>query len=149
MTQTPADRTPELLEMDPAAVMARYRTGAISRRDLSKLVAALGLTTALGPMVGRSPALAQSNDLTIIIWEGYTSDSFAKPWEEANDAKIQATFAGTGDEMFAAMQGSGGTTYDMVSASSDLPQRLYDAGLLMEVDPSKLSNYPDLYEQFQ
>lgn len=149
MTQTPADRTPELLEMDPAAVMARYRSGAISRRDLSKLFAALGLTTALGPMVGRSPALAQSNDLTMIIWEGYTSDSFAKPWEEANDAKIQATFAGTGDEMFAAMQGSGGTTYDMVSASSDLPQRLYDAGLLMEIDSSKLSNYPDLYEQFQ
>ncbi len=149
MTQTPADRTPELLQMKPDAVMASYQAGAISRRDLSKLFAALGLTSALGPMVGRSPALAQSNELTMIIWEGYTSDSFAKPWEEANDAKIEATFAGTGDEMFAAMQGSGGTTYDMVSASSDLPQRLYDAGLLMEIDPSKLSNYPDLYEQFQ
>ena len=85
----------------------------------------------------------------MIIWEGYTSDSFTIPWEEANDANVEATFAGTGDEMFAAMQGSGGTTYDMVSASSDLPQRLYDAGLLMEIDTSKLTNYPDLYEQFQ
>lgn len=149
MTQTPEDRTRDLLQMEPSTVMARYRAGLISRRDLSKLFAALGLTSALGPMIGRSPALAQSNELTMIIWEGYTSESFAKPWEEANDAKMEATFAGTGDEMFAAMQGSGGTTYDMVSASSDLPQRLYDAGLLMEIDPSKLSNFPDLYEQFQ
>jgi len=122
MTQTPADRTRDLLQMEPAAVMACYRDGCINRRDLSKLFAAIGLTSALSPMLGRSPALAQSNELTMIIWEGYTSESFAKPWEEANDAKIEATFAGTGDEMFAAMQGSGGTTYDMVSASSDLPQ---------------------------
>ena len=45
MSQTPADRTSELLAMEPAAVMASYRSGAISRRDLGKLFAALGLTT--------------------------------------------------------------------------------------------------------
>jgi putative spermidine/putrescine transport system substrate-binding protein/spermidine/putrescine transport system substrate-binding protein len=150
MTETfPDDRTQHLLEMEPADVVSRYRSGAITRRDLSKLFAALGLTAALGPVVGRSPALAQSNELTMIIWEGYASDSFRIPFEEANDATVEATFAGTGDEMFAAMQGSAGATYDMVSASSDLPQRLYDAGLLMEIDPSTLTNYPNLYEQFQ
>ncbi len=142
-------RIAQLSRMEPRDVVRAYRSGKISRRDLSKLFAALGLTSALGPVIGKAPALAQSNDLTMIIWEGYTSDSFAAPWEEANDAKIEATFAGSGDEMFAAMQGGGGSTYDMVSASSDLPQRLYDAGLLAEIDPSKLSNYPDLYEQFQ
>jgi spermidine/putrescine-binding protein len=146
---SPDPRTEQLLEMEPAAVMSRFRDGHISRRDLSKLFAALGLTSALGPMLGRNPALAQSNTLTMIIWEGYSSDSFRIPFEKANDAKVEATFAGSGDEMFAAMKGSGGTTYDMVSASSDLPQRLHDADLLMEIDPSKLSNYPDLYEQFQ
>ena len=143
------DRVARLMAMEPDAVMSGFRSGTISRRDLSKLFAALGLTSALGPAIGRTPALAQSNELTMIVWEGYTSDSFTAPWEEANDVTVDATFAGTGDEMFAAMQGSGGTTYDMVSASSDLPQRLYDAGLLMEIDTSKLTNYPDLYEQFQ
>jgi spermidine/putrescine-binding protein len=149
MRQTSNDQIERLMEMEPAAVVSRYRSGQISRRDLSKLFAALGLTTALGPVIGRNAALAQSNELTMIVWEGYTSESFTVPWEEANDVTVEATFAGTGDEMFAAMQGSGGTTYDMVSASSDLPQRLYDAGLLMEIDSSKLTNYPDLYEQFQ
>jgi spermidine/putrescine-binding protein len=149
MHQSGKDQIERLMELEPATVMADFRRGAISRRDLGKLFAALGLTSALGPAIGRNPALAQSNDLTMIVWEGYTSDSFTIPWEDANDVNVEATFAGTGDEMFAAMQGSGGTTYDMVSASSDLPQRLYDAGLLMEIDTSKLTNYPDLYEQFQ
>lgn len=143
------DRTELLMEMEPAAVVAGFREGTISRRDMGKLFAALGLTTALGPTIGKNPALAQSNELTMIIWEGYTSESFTKPWEEANDATIASTFAGSGDEMFAAMKGSGGATYDMVSASSDLPQRLYDAGLLAEIDSTKLTNFPDLYEQFQ
>jgi spermidine/putrescine-binding protein len=149
MNRKNEDRIERLMAMEPATVMSGFRSGTISRRDLSKLFAALGLTSALGPTIGRNPALAQSNELTMIIWEGYASDSFTIPWEEANDANVEATFAGTGDEMFAAMQGSGGTTYDMVSASSDLPQRLYDAGLLMEIDTSKLTNYADLYEQFQ
>ena len=149
MHQTGENHIERLMELEPATVMDGYRSGRISRRDLSKLFAALGLTAALGPAIGRNPAQAQSNELTMIVWEGYTSDSFTIPWEEANDVNVEATFAGTGDEMFAAMQGSGGTTYDMVSASSDLPQRLYDAGLLMEIDATKLTNYPDLYEQFQ
>jgi spermidine/putrescine-binding protein len=149
MNRKNEDRIERLMAMEPATVMSGFRSGTISRRDLSKLFAALGLTSALGPTIGRNPALAQSNELTMIIWEGYASDSFTIPWEEANDANVEATFAGTGDEMFAAMKGSGGTTYDMVSASSDLPQRLYDAELLMEIDASKLTNYPDLYEQFQ
>jgi spermidine/putrescine-binding protein len=149
MHQTGENHIERLMELEPATVMDGYRSGRISRRDLSKLFAALGMTAALGPAIGRNPALAQSNELTMIVWEGYTSDSFTIPWEEANDVNVEATFAGTGDEMFAAMQGSGGTTYDMVSASSDLPQRLYDAGLLMEIDATKLTNYPDLYEQFQ
>lgn len=139
----------QLQQMEPRDVVRAYRAGKITRRDLSKLFAALGLTSALGPVLGKSPALAQSNVLTMIIWEGYTSDSFTEPWEEANDATVEATFAGSGDEMFAAMQGGGGSNYDMVSASSDLPQRLYDAGLIAEIDPSQLSNFPDLYEQFQ
>ena len=142
-------RIAQLSQMEPRDVVRAYRSGKISRRDMSKFFAALGLTSALGPVIGKAPALAQSNDLTMIIWEGYTSDSFTVPWEEANDANVEATFAGSGDEMFAAMQGGGGSNYDMVSASSDLPQRLYDAGLLAEIDPAQLTNYPDLYEQFQ
>lgn len=141
------DRTAELMALEPAEVMARFRVGRLSRRDVTKLLGAVGLAAAAGPVLGRGASAAE--DLTMIIWEGYADASFAKPWADANNATIQATPAGTGDEMFAAMQGSDGATYDLVSASSDLPRRLYDADLLMEIDPTKLTNYDQLYDQFK
>jgi putative spermidine/putrescine transport system substrate-binding protein/spermidine/putrescine transport system substrate-binding protein len=49
--------------------------------------------------------------------------------------------------MFAAIQAGG--TYDLVSASNDLTQRLVDADLVQEIDTSKLTNYGQLFEQFQ
>ena len=143
----PVDRTAELMAMEPAEVIARCRAGQVNRRDVMKLLSAIGLTTAGASRLGRGAAAAE--DLTMIIWEGYADPSFADIFDAANDSTVTATFAGTGDDMFAAMQGSGGTTYDLVSASSDLPRRLYDADLLMEIDASKLTNYSKLYEQFQ
>lgn len=140
-------RTDALMRLEPSEVMGLYRAGRIDRRDLMKLFGAMGMAAVGSKYLTRSAAAA--DDLTMIIWEGYSDETYAKPFEDANDAKISATFAGSGDEMFAAMQGSGGSSYDLVSASSDLPQRLYDAGLLAEIDTSKLTNYGKLYEQFQ
>ena len=149
MTANLPDRTEALLGMEPSEVARRFRAGQISRRDVAKLFGALGLVSALGPTLAQNPALAQDNVLTMIIWEGYASDEWKVPFEQKYSAKVEPTPAGTGDEMFAAMKGSGGTTYDMVSASSDLPERLYRANLLAEIDTSKLTNYNDLYPQFQ
>ena len=149
MTANLPDRTEALLGMEPSEVARRFRAGQISRRDVAKLFGALGLVSALGPTLAQNPALAQDNVLTMIIWEGYASDEWKVPFEQKYSAKVEPTPAGTGDEMFAAMKGSGGTTYDMVSASSDLPERLYRADLLAEIDASKLTNYNDLYPQFQ
>ena len=149
MTTNQPDRTDALMQMEPSEVARRFRAGQISRRDVAKLFGALGLVSALGPTLAQNPALAQDNVLTMIIWEGYASDEWKVPFEQKYGAKVEPTPAGTGDEMFAAMKGSGGTTYDMVSASSDLPERLYRADLLAEIDASKLTNYNDLYPQFQ
>jgi len=90
-----------------------------------------------------------ADELKLIIWEGYADDTYRKPFEEANQVTVSPTEAGTGDEMFALMRESDGKNYDMVSASSDLPRRLYDAGLLAEIDTTKLSNYNKLYDQFK
>ncbi len=145
-TETASDRS-ELMALDPAEVIELVRTERISRRDLARLFAAIGLTAAGAPLFRLGASAAE--DLNMIIWEGYADPDFAKAFEDANDTKISATFASTGDEMFAAMKGSGGGSYDLVSASSDLPRRLYDADLIMEIDPAKLSHFGELDQQFQ
>lgn len=137
----------ELKQLEPAEVWNRYKSGRISRRDLTKLFGAIGLT-AMGTKLLGSEALAQT-ELNAIIWEGYTAEAFAKTWEDANDAKINSTFMASSDDAFAQLQAGGGSNFDLVSASNDLTQRLVDAQLVQEIDPSRLSNFPDLVEQFQ
>jgi spermidine/putrescine-binding protein len=140
-------RIKEMAKLEPAEVMALYRAGKINRRDVFKILGALGLTAFGASMLDRGALAAE--DLKLIVWEGYTDDKYRVPFEEANDATVTPTFAGTGDEMFSLMDGSGGANFDGVSASSDLPKRLYDKGLLAEIDPTKLTNYSKLWDQFK
>lgn len=142
-----ANRTDRLSQLEPDEVMALYRAGAISRRDIFRLLGALGLTAFGASMLDRG-ALA-ADELKLIIWEGYADDKYRVPFEQANNATVSATAATTGDEMFSLMNESEGRNYDVVSASSDLPKRLYDRGLLAEIDTSKLTNYDKLWDQFK
>lgn len=140
-------QTAALMRLEPAAVMACYRRGEIGRRDLLKLFGAIGLTAAAGPLLGR--AAAAQTELTMIIWEGYADESFAKKFEEENDATINATPMTSSDDAFARIQAGGGGNFDLVSASNDVSQRLIDAGLVQPIDPNRLTNFKDLYPQFQ
>lgn len=137
----------ELKQLEPAAVWSHYRAGRISRRDLTKLFGAIGLAAMGGKLLGEQ-ALA-ATELNAIVWEGYTAEAFAKTWEDANDAKINSTFMASSDDAFAQLQAGGGANFDLVTASNDLTQRLVDAKLVQEIDTAKLSNFPDLVEQFQ
>lgn len=141
------DRTNELMRLEPAEVMERYRAGLLSRRDVTKLLGAIGLVSLGAHLFGRAASAA--TELNAIVWEGYTDESFAKKFEEENDAKINSTFMSSSDDAFAQLQAGGGANFDLVSASNDLTQRLVDAGLVQPLDTSRLSNYEDLYDQFK
>ena len=123
--------TDDLLQLEPSAVMGLLRNGQITRRDVFKVMSAAGVAS-FGLRMMDENALA-ADELKMIIWEGYADDKYRVPFEEANDATVSFTEAGTGDEMFAQMKDSDGKNYDMVSASSDLPKRLYDADLLAQL----------------
>ena len=139
--------TDDLLHLEPSDVMGLLESGRISRRDVFKVMSAAGVAS-FGLRMLDDNALA-ADELKMIIWEGYADDTYRVPFEEANDATVSFTEAFTGDEMFAQMKDSDGKNYDMVSASSDLPKRLYDADLLAEIDTSKLTNYENLWDQFK
>src|ERR671912_649421 len=149
MNQNDHDRIEDLMQLEPATVMDGFRSGRISRRDASKLFAALGLTAALGSVVGQETVRGQSNELTMVIWEGYADPSFAAKFEEENGVTINATPTSSSDDAFGRLQAGGGSNFDLVSASNDVSQRLIDAGLVQPIDPTRLTNYNDLYEQFQ
>ncbi len=106
------------------------------------------LIAALGAMALNAGA-ADDKVLRIIGWEGYMDDSFAQKFTEKTGYKIQATYCGSSDEMYAKIKAGGGGTYDVVTASGDLTKRLYDSGLLEPIDLAKVPNYEQLFPLFK
>jgi putative spermidine/putrescine transport system substrate-binding protein/spermidine/putrescine transport system substrate-binding protein len=94
-------------------------------------------------------AQAKSCTLTAIVWEGYTDSSFTQKFEQETGCTVKATYAGSSDEMFAKFRASGGRNYDIISASGDITERLYKAGLVRPIDTSKLKNYEAVFQPFQ
>jgi putative spermidine/putrescine transport system substrate-binding protein/spermidine/putrescine transport system substrate-binding protein len=110
------------------------------------VIACLGFTAVGLPM---PVAHAAGCTLTAIVWEGYTDPSFTKTFEAETGCTVKATYAGSSDEMFAKFRAGGGRTYDLISASGDITERLYKAGLVRPIDTSKLQNYSAVFESFQ
>ncbi len=110
------------------------------------LISLLSLTSILA-----TPAPAQAADctLTAIVWEGYTDPSFAQEFEQKTGCTVKATYAGSSDEMFAKFRAGRGRTYDLISASGDITERLYKAGLVRPIDTSRLKNYSEIFPSFQ
>jgi putative spermidine/putrescine transport system substrate-binding protein/spermidine/putrescine transport system substrate-binding protein len=136
------------MRLEPAEVMSKLRTGEISRRDVMKLFGAIGIAATGAKLLGPESASA-ATDMNMIVWEGYTDESFSQKFMDDNDVTINTTFMATSDDAFAQLQAGDGANFDLVTASNDLNQRLVDAGLVQEIDPTRLTNFPDLYEQFQ
>ena len=97
------------------------------------------------------PAPVQAADCTLsaIVWEGYTDPTFTAAFEAETGCAIKATYAGSSDEMFAKFRASGGRNYDLISASGDITERLYQAGLVRPIDTRQLANYSAIFESFQ
>lgn len=116
------------------------------RLSITLLISLLSLASIFLPA---QPALAESCTLSAIVWEGYTDSSFAQEFEQQTGCTVKATYAGSSDEMFAKFRTGKGRTYDIISASGDITQRLYKADLVQPIDPSKLQNYSTVFSSFQ
>jgi putative spermidine/putrescine transport system substrate-binding protein/spermidine/putrescine transport system substrate-binding protein len=116
-------------------------------RLLSALL--ISLLGCVSIFVAATPAQAAECTLTAIVWEGYTDSSFAKEFEQQTGCTIKATYAGSSDEMFAKFRTGGGRTYDLISASGDITERLYKAGLVRPIETDKLTHYDTIFESFR
>jgi putative spermidine/putrescine transport system substrate-binding protein len=108
------------------------------------------LLVALSVVFASSSALqAQERELRIFTFEGYTDDEWVQEFEEAHDAKVNVTYTGSVDEMFAKMKGSEGADYDLISIDTSLFGRYIEQGLIIPYDMSKIPNTANLLPPFQ
>jgi putative spermidine/putrescine transport system substrate-binding protein/spermidine/putrescine transport system substrate-binding protein len=111
------------------------------RRGISLLA---GVVAALLLAVG--PAAAET--LRILAYEGYADQDWVAAFEKETGAKVNVVFAGSPEEMFAKMQGSGGADYDLVAIDTSIIKRYKDNGLIQPIDESKIPNLHNLLPAF-
>jgi len=121
----------------------RLRGGEISRRQLTKGLAAAGLGMVTLPL-WRRPAAASENNIIYYTWEGYEIPELHPAYVAKHGASPQnAIFAGEEEALQKLRAGFEATvghpcTYSLF--------RWREAGVIQPLDPTRLKNYGDLYE---
>jgi len=108
---------------------------------------ALGAAALATPFISRQSRAA--SDFRILTWEGYTEPEWVKPFEEKHGVKTSIVYAGSVDEMFAKMQGSQGTDFDIVAFDTSAFARYMNASLIKPLDLSKIPNAANLLPAFK
>src|SRR3981081_662555 len=86
----------------------------------------------------------KEESLSLLVWEGYSDDSFVRAFEESHHCKIVASFMGSSDELVAKLRGGSASNYDVISPSSDVAGSIARAGLAAPLNLSKLPSYSQL-----
>lgn len=116
----------------------------LNRRQFAAGAAVVGVTLR-APLRGR----AQSNELRILTWEGYAEPAWVEPFEEATGASVNVVYVGSVDEMFAKMQGSKGSDFDVVAFDTSAFARYIDGELIQPIDMSKVANAANIIPEFE
>jgi putative spermidine/putrescine transport system substrate-binding protein/spermidine/putrescine transport system substrate-binding protein len=86
----------------------------------------------------------KQESLSLLVWEGYSDESFVRAFEESHHCKIVASYMGSSDELVAKLRGGSASNYDVISPSSDVAASIVKAGLVAPLDLSKLPSYSQL-----
>jgi putative spermidine/putrescine transport system substrate-binding protein/spermidine/putrescine transport system substrate-binding protein len=82
--------------------------------------------------------------LSLLVWEGYSDDSFVRAFEENHHCKVSASYMGSSDELVAKLRGGSASNYDVISPSSDVAASIARTGLAAPLDLTKLPSYAQL-----
>lgn len=115
----------------------------LTKTRLSIAVAAAALA-----VTGFAVTAQAEGEISVLTWEGYADPSFVGPFTEATGCEVTPTYVGSNDEFPAKLFGGGGI-YDLVTPSVDTTTILMKAGLVEEIDTSRLEHWDNLYEKFR
>jgi putative spermidine/putrescine transport system substrate-binding protein/spermidine/putrescine transport system substrate-binding protein len=86
----------------------------------------------------------KEESLSLLVWEGYSDESFLRDFEVSHHCRIVASFMGSSDELVAKLRGGSASNYDVISPSSDVAASIARTGLAAPLDLSTLPSYARL-----
>lgn len=115
-------------------------SGSLTRRQVHRILASVGVATVTVPIIGRRAMAAPS--IEVFTWSVYTSPGLFGSFIEAFGGEPSITIYGENEESLTKVRA--GFTPTIVQPGSFMVGRFRDAGLLRPIDTSRLSNYGDV-----
>ncbi|MFP6743596.1 MAG: extracellular solute-binding protein [Alphaproteobacteria bacterium] len=127
--------------MDVTEFNDKLLEGKLSRRQVHKILASVGVTAMTIPAMGR-PALADGSDVTLFTWGGYDDENFGAGYTEKFGSP--PSFALFSDQPEALAKMRAGFHADVVFPCISKIKIWYDAGVIEPLDTSMLSHWDEL-----
>ena len=112
-----------------------------------QLLAGLGGAGVLALAGGVRPARAATT-MTWMGWQGYETPILSGGFVKDNDIDFQPTFISSNEEIITKLQAGGIGRTDLVTMYFGYLPLMYEAGLLEEIDTTRVSPFADLIPQF-
>ena len=131
--------------MEKNELLDRIADGRMTRRDLHKALAAVGLMAVAMPL---APRAARAEDqATYYTWSGYDVPEFMPAYVEKYGTTPNLPIFAEEEEAFTKLRA--GYQVDVSHPCSGRIRRWRDAGILQPIDTSRLSNFGDMFPTLQ
>ena len=133
--------------MDINEFKDKMEAGTLSRRDMNKALAAVGLAAVTMPLALKRVS-ATEGEVIYFTWSGYDIPELFPAYIEKHGGNLPETpLFGDNEETFTKMRA--GFQVDVTHPCSSMVARWRDAGLLQPIDTSKLSNWGDVFDDLK
>jgi spermidine/putrescine transport system substrate-binding protein len=128
--------------ISPDRLIDQLKSGAVSRRQFNRILAAAGVGLAVTPMVSRRALAAAADQATYFTWGGYDIPEMFAPYiAKHGEPPNFSSFGGTEEALTKLL---GGYVADVVHPCNSSLPRWMATGLFQAIDTDKLSNWGDL-----
>ena len=95
------------------------------------------------------PSANAAGTLNVLTWEGYADAQWVKPFQKRYHVKLNITYIGSDDELFAKIRGGQGLTYDVMATNRANLPALKASNLIIPLDESEVPNYHNVIPQLK
>jgi spermidine/putrescine-binding protein len=125
---------------------AKLSSGALTRRQMNKMLASVGMVSASMSGLGRS-AWAANPSLQVFTWSGYDSPALHKAFSDKYGSSPEISLLTGNNDARAKVRS--GFTPDLAVPSYSFSPYWIEEGLVEKIDVSRLSHWPDLFDRLK
>ena len=121
------------------------KSGKLTRRQMNKALASVGVALAVAPRTGWS---AEEAKLNLYNWDTYIGETTLDDFGKATGIDAKMDLYADNDELFAKLR-EGNPGYDVIIPTDDYVERMILARMLAPLDHSKIPNMKNVDKHFQ